>query len=71
MPCFTPNQYPVRLDDDQRQRLEEITRNGHSPAKKIRHARVLLLADRNRPWTASPARRRRCRRRSTAAPRPT
>lgn len=44
----TPNQYPVALDDDQRGRLEEITRNGRSPAKKIRHAQVLLLSDRNR-----------------------
>lgn len=45
----TPNQYPVVLDDVQRARLEDITRNGRSPAKKIRHAQVLLLSDRNRP----------------------
>lgn len=43
----TPNQYPVLLTDDQRQRLEEICRNGHAPAKKIRHAQVLLLSDKN------------------------
>ena len=46
---FTPNQYAVRLDAEQRQRLEELTRNGHAPAKKIQHARVLLLGDRNQP----------------------
>lgn len=44
-----PNQYPIYLSDDQRARLDEICRNGHSPAKKIRHAQVLLLSDRNRP----------------------
>lgn len=49
MGLFTPNQYPVRLQDEQRQRLEDIARNGQAPAKKIRHAHVLLLADRNRP----------------------
>lgn len=45
----TPNQYPVLLDPQQRESLEEITRNGHAPAKKIRHAQVLLLSDHNRP----------------------
>jgi hypothetical protein len=45
----TPNQYPILLDPQQRESLEEITRNGHAPAKKIRHAQVLLLSDRNRP----------------------
>ena len=45
----TPNLYQVRLDPDQKQRLEEITANGHAPAKKIRHAQVLLLSDRDRP----------------------
>jgi hypothetical protein len=29
--------------------LEEIARNGSAPAKKIRHAQVLLMSDRNRP----------------------
>lgn len=46
---FTPNQYPVRLTPEQRQSLDQITRNGHAPAKKIRHAQVLLLSDRDRP----------------------
>lgn len=54
MAVSIPNQYPVSLGPEQRERLEEITRNGHAPAKKIRHAQVLLLSDRNRPegpWT--------------------
>ena len=53
MGLFTPNQYPVQLKAEQRQSLEDITRNGHAPAKKVRHARVLLLGDRGRadgPW---------------------
>jgi transposase len=45
----TPNLYPVRLTPEQRASLEEITRNGHAPAKKIRHAQVLLLSDHDRP----------------------
>jgi transposase len=51
---FTPNQYPVRLNDEQRTRLDELTRNGHAPARKVRHAQVLLWSDRGRPgghWT--------------------
>ncbi len=50
----TPNQYPVALSDEQRQRFEDICANGHAPARKIRHARLLLLSDHNRsggPWT--------------------
>ena len=49
MAISTPNLYPIVLTPDQRQRLEDITRNGHAPAKKIRHARVLLLSDGERP----------------------
>lgn len=45
----SPNQYPVFLTDEQRASLDEICRNGHAPAKKLRHAQVLLLSDRNRP----------------------
>ena len=45
---FAPNQYPVRLTPEQRQSFEQITRNGYAPAKKIRHAQVLLFSDRNR-----------------------
>lgn len=44
-----PGQYPIFLTDEQRQRFDEICRNGHAPAKKILHAQVLLLSDRNRP----------------------
>ena len=45
----TPNRYPVRLTDDQRERLERLTRAGKAPVGKVRHARVLLLSDRDRP----------------------
>jgi len=54
MACTTPNQYPVHLSDEQRDDLETITRVGKAPVAKVRHARVLLLADHNRPgghWT--------------------
>jgi hypothetical protein len=54
MGLFTPNQYPVRLDAPQRERLDDLVRNGHAPVKKVRHAQVLLLSDRGRPggpWT--------------------
>jgi transposase len=49
MASTAPNQYPVFLSGEQRERLEDICRNGHAPAKKIRHARVLLLSDHHRP----------------------
>jgi hypothetical protein len=39
----------VQLTDDQRRRLADLARNGAAPAKKILHARVLLLADRGHP----------------------
>lgn len=45
----TPNLYPVYLEPDQRQALEQITRNGQAAAKKIRHAHILLMSDHNRP----------------------
>jgi transposase len=45
----TPNKYPVVLTPEQRERLDQITRNGHAPARKIRHAQVLLMSDRRRP----------------------
>jgi transposase len=45
----TPNLYPVQLTDAQRDTFTAITRNGHSSAKKIRHAQVLLLSDHHRP----------------------
>jgi hypothetical protein len=49
MGLFTPNKYPVYLTDEQRQRFTDITANGRHPAKKIRHAHILLLADQDRP----------------------
>lgn len=45
MAVSTPNLYPVRLTSEQRAALEEITRNGRNPAKKIRRAQVLLWSD--------------------------
>ena len=45
----TPNQYPVVLTADQRDRLEQLTRTGKAPVSNVRHARVLLLSDGNRP----------------------
>ena len=45
MAVSTPNQYPVVLTDEQRQNFSDICRNGHAPAKKIRHAQLLLLSD--------------------------
>jgi hypothetical protein len=35
----------VRLTPECRQRMEDIARNGSAPAKKIAHARVLLMSD--------------------------
>ena len=49
MAVSVPGQYPIRLSDSQRQRLEEITAHGHAPVRKVRHAQVLLLSDRARP----------------------
>jgi transposase len=45
----TPNQYPVTLTGDQRERLDRLTRTGSAPVAKVRHARVLLLSDGGRP----------------------
>jgi hypothetical protein len=41
--------YAVVLTAKSRQRLEAITHNGHAPAKKILHARVLLMSDAHHP----------------------
>jgi transposase len=35
----------IYLSAEQRQRLEDISRKGHAPAKKILHAQVLLMSD--------------------------
>lgn len=45
----SPRKHTVCLTAEQRQRLESITRNGTAPAKKIQHARVLLLSDSDHP----------------------
>lgn len=45
----TPNQYRVILTAEQRERLERLTRTGNAPVCKVRHARVLLLSDGDRP----------------------
>lgn len=39
----------VRLDDEQRRDLEQIARNGKTPARKARYARLLLHADEAHP----------------------
>ena len=45
----------VHLTVEQREKLEQISRNGYSPAKKILHARILLMCDEGeqgtRKWT--------------------
>jgi transposase len=46
--------YEINLSPDQRQSLTVITRNGQSTAKKITHARILLMSDQHHPegrWT--------------------
>jgi len=45
----TPNLYPVRLTAEQREAFTGLTAVGRAPAAKVRHAHVLLLADRDRP----------------------
>jgi transposase len=39
----------VHLNPEQRRRTEDLVRNGHAPAKKILHAHILLLCDRDHP----------------------
>lgn len=41
--------FRVNLTSEQRQRLEALTRTGQAPAKKILHARILLMADEEHP----------------------
>ena len=45
----------VDLTVEQRENLEQISRNGYAPAKKILHARILLMCDEGkqapRKWT--------------------
>lgn len=44
-----PKVYEVRLSDAERQRLRDFTTAGAASAREIRRARVLLLADEDRP----------------------
>jgi hypothetical protein len=39
--------YKVKLSEEERQKLEQITKNGKSAAAKINHAHILLKADEN------------------------
>lgn len=41
--------YAVVLGAQTRRRLETIVHNGRAPAKKIQHARILLMSDSNHP----------------------
>lgn len=45
----------IHLTVEHREKLEQISRNGYAPAKKILHARILLMCDegeqRTRKWT--------------------
>lgn len=40
-----PNKYIIDLSDEQRDKLQQIAKNGQAPAKKILHAMMLLLSD--------------------------
>jgi transposase len=37
--------YRIRLTSEEREKLEAIAKNGQNPAKKITHARILLMRD--------------------------
>lgn len=41
--------YLVSLDDEERTALLDVTRKGKAAARRIAHARILLLADEGRP----------------------
>jgi Homeodomain-like domain len=43
------HKHVVRLTGEQRTRLLDLTRTGSAPARKLSHARVLLLADADHP----------------------
>jgi transposase len=50
--CAMNKKYIVRLADEERRQLAELTRKGKAAAYKIRHANILLKADANGPaWT--------------------
>lgn len=41
--------YQVRLSSEQRQRFDDLVHTGQAPARKIEHARVLLMSDQDHP----------------------
>ena len=47
-----PKTHQVRLSDDERQRLRDFTTSGIAAAREMRRARILLLANEDRPDTA-------------------
>jgi transposase len=50
--CAMNKKYIVRLADEERSQLAELTRKGKAAAYKIRHANILLKADADGPaWT--------------------
>ena len=52
MECAMNKKYIVRLSDEERRHLTELTRKGTAAAYKIRHAHILLKADTDGPaWT--------------------
>ena len=52
MECAMNKKYIVRLSDEERGQLAELTRKGTAAAYKIRHAHILLKADADGPaWT--------------------
>ena len=44
--------YRVQLSPTQREELKQLTRSGEDKARKLNRARILLLADENRPKAA-------------------
>ena len=50
--CAMNKKYIVRLSDEERAQLTELTRKGKAAASKIRHTQILLKADAEGPaWT--------------------
>jgi transposase len=50
--CAMNKKYIVRLSDEEREQVAELTRTGKAAAYKIRHAQILLKADADGPaWT--------------------
>jgi hypothetical protein len=50
--CAMNKKYIIRLSDEEREQLAELTRTDKAAAYKIRHAQILLKADADGPaWT--------------------